>query len=359
MKRIYFNQIVSLFLIVLFVFTVSCKKDKLTEPTPSSHVDDLKMDPKAESVVKRIKTFEKQLDAIKRGAYRGESYIDVDSAMWNIEALFNSTFSMPDENYVEKKIQEFTLDVDMYRNNKLSMHDVNVLYDNVIKSVKEAYINDGIDSDKGLMSIIVDKGFADTRSAKVKVTVISGRTNTVINPQMPELYLGTPFNINSCWYFGEFGGSCDDPFLSTDAAEQLERVLNTSCGDVASFENNKNLYVDLTMISLRGNEYKHSNGDYYMFYKVNCSQEDLYLTGKVLNEYYYWEKQMILNKVINDPRYATILPKDPVFIEINIDGLSMMSGNNMIYYHQHDILYGAKYEVPRNVLGSPKNILNY
>lgn len=316
------------------------------------------MSPHVEYVVKRIKTFERQLDDVKRGVCRNDSYIDVDSAMWNIESLFNSTFSMPDEKYVEKKIQELTFDINDHRDNKLSMYEVNALYENIIRSVKDAYINDGIDEDKDLMSIIVDKDCCDTRAVQLKVTVVSGRTNATVTPSL-ELYYGGPFDINDCWYYGEFGGTCDDPFLLTDAAEVLEEALNKNYGNTQVLEENKNLYVDLTMISLKCNEYKRSNGEPYMFYKVNCNKDDLYLTGKELNEYYYWEKRMIFEDVLKDPQFVKVLPQDPTFIEINIDGLSYMSGKNVFYYHHHDILYGTKCEVPRSVIGKTKNILNY
>ncbi len=358
MKRNYLNQITSLFLLLFVMAFVSCKKDKLTEPKVSQTKQESSLSPQAEYIVKRIKTFERQLDDVKRGVCRNDSYIDIDSAMWNIESLFNSTFSMPDEKYVEKKIQELTFDVNVHRDNKLSMYEVNALYENVIRSVKEAYINDGIYEDKGLMSIIVDKGYCDSRAVKLKVTVVSGRTDAVKTPT-PDLYFGGPFDVNGCWYYGEFGGTCDDPFLLTDAAEVLEEALNRNYGNASSLEGNKNIYVDLTMISLTGNEYKRNNGEPYVFYKLNCNQEDLYLTGKELNEYYYWERQMIFDDVLKDPQFVQVLPQDPTFIEINIDGLSYMNGKDMCYYHRHDILYGTKCEVPRSVIGKTRNILNY
>ncbi len=356
MKRNYLKQISFLLLLSLVVVFVSCKKERLTDPHVSQS-QDKDMSLRTEAIVKRIKSFESNLNNIKRGV-GDDTYIDVDSAMWNIEALFNSTFSMPDEKYEEKRIQELTFDIGVRRDNRLSMREVNVLYEDIIRSVKEAYINDGIDENKGLMSIIVDKEVGTTRSAKLKVTVVTGRTSTVKEPTM-EVYFGGPFALDGCWYYGEFGGSCDDPFLLTDAAELLEDALNKYCGDTLPADEYKNIYVDLTMISLKGNEYKGADGDSYMFYKENCAPEELYLTGKELNEYYYWEKRIILNEVPSDSRFASVMPSDPSFIEVNIDGLSQMGGVNTIYYHHHDILYGTKCVVSRYVMGTTKNILNY
>ena len=361
MKRIYLNQIVSLFLIVLFVFTVSCKKDKLTDPDYSRTKNVTNKESEAEAIVKRIKTFERQLSDVKRGVLRNESYIDVDSAMWNIEALFNSTFSMPDEKYVEKKIQDLYFDLSVHRDNKLSIYEVNTLYENIIRSVKDAYINDGIDHDKGLMSIIVNKDYSKTRNGKLQVTLITGKTSKLDASIPPEKYIDGPFNDEDCWYFGEYGGSCDDPFLMTDAAELLEDTLNYYYGNTVSSKSSNyiNLYVDMTIISLKGNEYKRDNGDNCLFYKVNCDQEELYLTGKELNEYYYWEKQVIFNKILNDSKYVSVLPNNPCLLEVNIDGLSSMSGNNIVYNHEHNILFGTKYELAKSVMGSFQDILCY
>ena len=88
-------------------------------------------------------------------------------------------------------------------------------------------------------------------------------------------------------------------------------------------------------------------------------QEELYLTGKELNEYYYWEKQVIFNKILDDSKYVSVLPNNPCLLEINIDGLSSMSGNNIVYNHEHNILFATKYELAKSVMGSFQDILCY
>lgn len=363
MKRNYLKQITSLFLLSLLVgfIVISCKKDKLTEPKYTQAQEEQFSDSKTELIVKRIKKFESQLNEFKSGTQRQDYYVDIDSAMWNIEALFNTTFAMPDAKYVDKKIQELTFDIDVHRDNKFSMKEVNVLYDDIIESVRNAYINDGFTENKGLMSIVVDKGGFDTRAAKLKVTLISGRMNNVTNPNPPiEVMVNGPFDFEGCWYFGEYGGTCDDPFAMVDAAELLEDTINYFCGSYSTLNSagNRNIYVDMTIISLEGDEYMY-NGNYRLFYKKNCDSKDLYLTGNDMNIYYFDERNVILSSVPNDPQYKTVLPEDPTFIEVNIDGLSYMEGNDIIYNHHHDILYGTKCEVSKSLFGSAKNILNF
>lgn len=362
MKRNYLNQLTSLILVSLIAVSLllSCKKDKLTDSNETYTENESYTESNSEAVVKRIKTFESQLEAVRSGAQRQESYIDIDSAVWNIEALFNSTFSMPDGNYIEKKTQELTFDIKVHRNNKFSMNDVNVLYEDIIESVRDAYINDGFEDDKGIMYIIVDNANSDTRAAQLKVTLVSGRTNT-----KPKTYIETivagPFDFSGCWYYGEYGGTCDDPFVMIDAAELLEDTVNYFYGSDASSlksSNNRNIYVDLAVISLNGNEYPY-NGVYNLFYKKNCAKEDLYLTGADLNGYYFEERNVIFGKVPKDPRFKSMLPENPTFIEIDITGVCSMEGDDVIYNHQHNILYGTKCEVSKNVMGNTKNIIDY
>lgn len=361
MKRNSPKQIVLIIIgvITLTAIFVSCKKDKLTEPSVKvDESEELIYDSKTNLIVKRIKKFDNQLKEIRNGIYRGEKYIDADSALWNMESLFNTTYSFPDENYVDKKIHElsFVIDVD---DNRLSMKDVNDLYEEMINSVREAYRNDGISTNKGLMSLFIEKG--DSRSGKldVKAVAVTGRTNYNQIEYKPFLY--GPFDKDACWFYGEYGGSCTDPDILTDAAELLEDTINYYHGykpdEVA---NCRNIYVNMTYIPLNGNEYwSESNNDYYIFYKESCDVEELYLDGNELNEYYYNELKVIKELIPNDPKYSPLFSDDAVFMEINIDGSKMYDyNNNPIYNHQNYIFYGTNYVVAKDEFGTPKDLLN-
>lgn len=362
MKRNYLNQITLLF-IAVFVFAaifVACKKDKLTEPENPQFEDESYFEDKTKSIVKRIKTFEKKLKDVKDGNLRHDVYMDVDSALWNIEALFNATFSSPDEKYVDKNIQELLFDVNAHRDNKLSLKEVNELYEDIIRTVRDAYINDGFTQNKGLMSVIVNRSDYDIRGGQLKVTLISGRTTQDQVPDVQMIEYG-PFGPNACWYYGEYGGSCDDPYLLTDAAELLEDTINYyhGCYKRSKPYVSRNIYVDMNFIQLNGNEYKFDDGSYYLFYKQNCDKEELYLTGAALNRYYKKIKQVIFDKVPNDPKYVSELPEEPTFMEINIDGIKTIDNSDVIYSHQFYILYGNKCEVSRSEMGSVIDLLTY
>ena len=58
----------------------------------------------------------------------------------------------------------------------VEMKDVSTLYDDIISTVREAYRNDGIATDKSLMSIVVKRGEIVSGRLQVKLLLITGRT---------------------------------------------------------------------------------------------------------------------------------------------------------------------------------------
>ena len=357
MKRNFLNQLVlcvSLIFTLVMVF-MSCKKDKLTEPPLNNNQVVTTYDFKTNQVVQRIKKFDNRLKEVKQGIYRSNELVNVDSAMWNIESLFNITYASPDDNFVDKKIQELSFDVKLI-DNKLSIVDVGNLYDEIIMSVREAYRNDGFTDNKSLMSMFIEKEEVRSDGLKVKAVVVSGRTDQQQHNYEPVLH--GPFDVGSCWYYGELGGSCDDPYLLTDAAELLEDTINYYHGYKPNkYPNCRNIYVNLTSIPLEGNEYWcNATQDYSIYYKVNCDKEDLYLDANDLNEYYYSEVDVIKNRVPTDPLYASLFDDDYVFMEVNIDGLRAYR-ENVIHQHKNYIFYGTPYSVKNNEFGTQKNLL--
>lgn len=356
MKHHFFNQLILFVIGIILTITclVACKKDNLTEPPINNKVEHY--DSKTNLVVQRIKRFDNQLKEIRNGFVRSDSYLDIDSAIWNIESLFNTTYSFPEKKYVEKAIHELTFDVDTY-NNMLSMSDVSLLYDDIVSSVREVYRDDGFLTNKGLMSIFLEKEECRSGSMAVKVIVVTGKTADY--QENHEFILYGPFDKDACWYYGEYGGSCDDPTILNDAAELLEDTINYIHGYKPEDNEYRNIYVNLLSVYLQGNEYKNPSGtDYYLFYKENCIMDDLYLDANELNEYYYAEVDVIKNRIPNDPNYSSYMPDDWVFMEVNLDGVSAYTDNDTrTFMHNNYIFYGSKYSVKKDEFGTQKDLL--
>lgn len=336
---------------------VACKKDKLTEPQSNYSTADELVAKSSEHIVKRINDFDKRIKQIKQGVCRGEQRIDIDSALWNIESLFNASFSFPELNYVEKRKQELSYSIKVYDDKYVMMNDVSDLYDDIITTVREAYRNDGIVADKSLMSVVVRRGDVFSDKLEIKILLITGRTAHNQSDLKAELW--GPFGDDDCWYFGEYGGSCEDPTIVYDAAKALENAINFNYGnEVEKSISYRNIYVDMTNISLKGNEYWNDKlNDYYIFYKVNCPESSLYLDSQSLNNYFHNITDVIFKMIPNDVKYLSVLSKDSDFIEINIDGLFALEGNNKIYNHCTDIMYASKCVVLNSQMSPPRDLL--
>lgn len=359
MKRNRINRILLIFISVtaLALSFLSCEKDKLTEPAIGIDSEITTSDIKTDLIVQRIKRFENQIKEVKNGTYRGVEYLDADSALWNIESLFNTTYSFPDKNYVDKKMHElsFFIDVD---DEMLSMKDVCLLYDEIIVAVTDVYKNDGFVTNKGLMSLFINKGESRSGELNVKVLAVTGRTDCHQVEYEPVLF--GPFDYDECWYYGEYGGTCDDSYILNDAAELIEDTINYNYGYKPKTKlNYRNIYVDMSYVTLDGNEYwDENNNEYYIFYKTNCDKDELYLDGNELNKYYYNEIRIIKDVIPNDPKYSSMFSEGVEFMEINIDGTKIYKDNDIIYNHQNYIFYGMSCLVDNKVLGNPVDLLN-
>jgi hypothetical protein len=71
----------------------------------------------------------------------------------------------------------------------------------------------------------------------------------------------------------------------------------------------------------------------------------------------YDEVELIKKDIPNDPAYSSLFVEDVVFIEINIDGSEIQTGNDVIYNHQNYIFYGSPYLIENKVLGNPVDLL--
>ena len=349
------NLILALFSFALIIAALSCKKDKLTEPPQDN--EEISIPSKTQFIVERIKTFDNQLRQIKQGAYKGVEYTSIDSAMWNIESLFNVNYSFPDLMYESKVSQELNFSINVY-DNMLSMHDVHRLYEEIVSSVRLAYMNDGFTNNKSLMTIIVRKGEVVSNKLNVNVTLISGRKSS--DPIEPNPVLNGPFKEGDCFYFGEYGGACDDPTWITDAAEVLEDTINYYYGWYPKEPDPvRAIYVNVGQIFLSGNEYFNQNqNSYYIFYHLDPPDSLLYLDYELLNRYYNNELKVIFDLVPNDPKYISQLPEDARFMEVEISGISYYIDNKTLYAHQNIILYGSRHVIFEYDLCQPRDILN-
>lgn len=340
----------------VMVYLGACKKEIVTPIINSSSVGyDPNYTDAARKIVGKIKNFKSQV-VDKEYLTKGDSYMPIDSVIWNVEALFNASYTFPERKYEETVKQDLEFSVAVNENNEVLMSAVSELYETVITAVRQAYANDGISLGKSLMAVDVEKGEKSGGNVGVIVHVISGKTadNSAFNNPADG-----PFGPGDCWYFGEYGGTCDDPSVFGDAAEIIEDSINFYFrGTVVPNTGYRCLNHSMVRIALDGNEYVDANGEFYAYFYRLDENTPYYLDYEMLNTYYNREIALILNIVPSDPGFQGLWPSDPAFLEVDISGLIGMVGSQSYAYHKNMITYCCKTFIPEQELGPVRDLLN-
>ena len=359
MKRKNHKKISVILLLALgiAIYLAACKKDIVTPiNNMSGHEGDVSgYTEEAKAIVSKIRRFREQLDN-KDEVIRSGLSVPVDSVVWNIEALFNAEYTFPDRKYSQTVNQELDFYIDLDRSGEVSFNVVADLYDDVTASVRQAYSNDGITADKSLLAVAVEKEYVVGDRAKIKVYVISGKVDH--KNSVYDLTQG-PFQPDDCWYFGEYGGTCDDPSVLGDAAEMIEDTINYYYRETSVPQRGmRRLHYSLFNVNLEGNEYLDDDGvPYIYFYSVN-GEPPVYLDHEMLNYYYNREVEVLMQILPSDPIYHDLMPEAPVFINVDIVGLLGYVGNGSYFHHKNYVVYGCGLIIPSQVLPEPVDLLN-
>ena len=338
--------VVMLFSLFAAVYFESCKKEFIDNPYYTAE---------ARRIVGKIKLFKTQV-VEKEYLTKGDSYMPIDSVIWNIEALLNASYTFPERKYEETVKQELELFVAVNDHDEALISVVSDLYDRIIDAVRQAYANDGIAVDKSLMAVDIEKGEKVGSDIGIKVHVVSGKAD--MNSSVKDPVTG-PFGPGDCWYFGEYGGTCDDPSVFGDAAEIIEDSINYYYrGTMVPNNGFRCLNYSMVRILLDGNEYVDNEGNYYAYFYALNNNTPYYLSYEMLNYYYQRELALILNIVPSDPRYQSLWPSYPAFLEVDIMGLIGNVGTQSCAYHRNAITYCCKIMVPEQELEPVRDLLN-
>lgn len=359
MKR---RKIIGLFIIALFAASIAiyfqaCKKEIVT---PINNMSDPNYDypyytSDARLVVSKIMSFKNQLNDRENVQRRG-LYMPIDSVIWDIEALFNSEYAFPDRKYIKTVKHDLEFFVDLNDNNEVQFGDVADLYDEITDGVRQSYANDGIVIDKSLMAVVVDKGETVGNRVKIDVHVVSGRADNTTAEKDP---INEPFGPGDCWYYGEYGGTCDDPTLLEDAAEILEDTINYYYRkSTVPLTGYRYLNHGMFRVSLDGNEYFDDSGKPYLFFYEANGYVPVYLDYEMMNYYYKREVDVLLRILPSDPIYQDLMPINPTFIGVDILGQLSYVGNSSCYHHKNYVVYGSRALVPEPLLPPQRDLLN-
>lgn len=345
-----------LFVSIITVGVISCKKQNVeplnTKTAPTT--DNIEYSDLAKSVVGKIKKFKNQLSDIEF-VTRETSYMPLDSVIWNVEALFNVSYAFPENKCTETVKQKLVFTVNVNDEDEVLMREVYDLYEDVTKNVREVYANDGITSEKSLFAVVVDEGMRHGSCVDVVVTVISGKAGTSTSSELYE----NPFGPGDCWYYGEYGGSCEDPSILYDAAEILEDSINYNYAECpVPYYGYRGINMNLVEYSLMGNEYVDSNNQPYIFFWREDDVPSYYLDFEDLNYYYKRELKVLLELLPEDLITQGMMPIAPAFLNVDIQGVNTTIDGVSYLIHRNSITYGCRLLIPESELDPARNILN-
>ena len=146
MKRLYL-LLVTLLVASMAITTVSCKKEQTTTETAQG-----------EATLARIMNFKQQVDYYKANpAIKDGESVTLDEAIWNIEALFNLTYSYPELSYGRTETADTVLYLPVGSDNTVLLTDLTVFYGQMYEVVRNIY--QGIELDnKQFLILDVEAG---------------------------------------------------------------------------------------------------------------------------------------------------------------------------------------------------------
>ncbi len=342
-----------LFSMVLLVgtamFVESCKKTPLFEGGGGGVYPE-EMSPLAEKFVSGVTKFKEKVILYRKNLLKSDEYITLDSAAWNIESLFNVSYAFPEEKYEKNVSQDLQFVLPVSKSGMAKMSDVSRLYDEVVDKVRDAYSNDGITDRKKLKSIIAWISDIKSNECTVNVRLVSGKSASP-DDELHQFILG-PFEEGDCWYFGEYGGTCEDPTVGSDAAEQIEAYINYNYAWNHGSEMGRRTVLTniLRYEVLPKNHYDDVHDRYYLFYtNINDNASSLYIDASDLNYYYWGAWKVFLESVpVNEN-----VPQDYVFFGVDMKGV--IEGDYAMF--KSSSAYGIPLSLPEDAIGKAVDIL--
>ncbi len=167
----------------------------------------------------RIIAFRDKMDLIRENPTlkSGNDPMEVDSAVWFIEATSNLTYGDASSTLEDYVIDSAFIEVPL-TNGQIQWVDVQVAYDQVIDSLSDHYAS--IPSDEKQL-IVADISLKETSDNTVTLEVLSGFGADALG-------CGLGISNNSSWYWGYEQGRCDGSGLGTgcDAADKIAQLAN-------------------------------------------------------------------------------------------------------------------------------------
>jgi len=325
--------IISVILLSVLFFIVSCKKDNLNNLKQSTNKDTY-----SQNVIKRIENFRQQMQE----NFKSGTLMTLDTAVWNLEALLTNYGGYPDSSSKHFMLMHSHFTLPVTGNNMVSMDDVQAVYQQMVDSIT-AQLN-------GIAGSIKFLKFSDVQQdSVVGNTAYLTSNNGYGNGFVMGIYW--PFATDDDWIWGTLyeiigdppSGKCDGTQVGiSDGSNELKWRLNNPIVQPGPGLSTDIETVNVNFINCYYNEPPQLPRVFHTLNNNYCLENEeltYYLEAANWIIYDY-------NDTSNDGGGLYILdgegarPEGKDFISIQI--LDYFEYLNLNYFHHYMITYGIK-----------------
>ena len=322
-----------LFLTILLVAAVSCKKEYTTTDTSQG-----------EATLARIMNFKQQVDYYKDNpAVKDGESVTLDEAIWNIEALFNLTYAYPELSYGHTKTADTVLYLPVGSGNTVLLTNLSVFYGQMYEVISDIYHGIELDN-KQFIILDVELGDRHGNQQAIRLQCVQGSVRG-IQPPTPQPIYWAPFADGPNWYYGQNGGMLNNHLEGEmDAADTLANMLNTLLVPKPPV-GQQYIYTEIMMKELPNNYHEPFShnlypGEYCEFYVHNPEQADFWLSTDQLNFHYFGERYLVCSVFFSD--LTNPIPSGHSLFNIVINDYSLTSNGSTSIGHHTQAYYGLR-----------------
>ncbi len=313
-------------LLAVMALTYSCKKDVSDIEENQTNTEIVKNN----EVINLIKQFETKMQSTLKS---GE-YIDLDSAVWNMEALQNYSYAYPDSSTRDFVVLKSYYTITVNSNNKVLMTDVQAV--NQLMEDTLLYQLSQFPEEVKCMK------FWDVNADSVVGTTafLSATSGFGLNLLLG-IYYG--FDEDDDWWWGTLGeeygnppaGKCDGTMFGvSDGSNEIQWRLN-----YPAYQPTQQLFYT-SLVTLNATGFEWEDGYPLLYVSENYPTEDC-LTDDLL-AFYLTNAHNIFNTYESN---GGLRPSGKDFVSVKIiDDLTTSAGPQ--YYHLHEVTYGIPSLIP-------------
>lgn len=318
---------------------VSCQKEK-TEEKPI-----VQQDPEAQRALKRISEFKNKVkDHRNNSLARSSETIRLEDALWNIENVFNATYSQPEIRCSETSEFTFSLYLAIDSNGNVFLNDLFDLYDQVVIEARNAYSNDGFTNKAFLYMTIESDGISDNKVRLVFRGRSGERTDIPWHPYQDTCLYKGPFGIDDNYHYDY--GKCDgtgvdgaDEMLTCHVGNYIASHLTTPHVGMRA------VYINTIDIILYGCVYTND-----LFFRTNIHSTCIDFNN--MNRLYNTEKALVTETLPCDPQ-SDVYGMTPIGIFVYPEHRA----NYDFIAHNNRVTYSWRVIADLNVIGEVEDLL--